>query len=125
MALTSMVRVVLGWGVRTRLMKTKQGSAIPLDEIKRFEVTEVYAHPNAKVDIVFVHGLNGDPRHTWTGKNGTFWPTQLLPVSLKASQARILTYGYNGDVYTFGSSKSPRFVYSPPGQRELTAVVRT
>lgn len=82
------------------------GSAINLDEIKRFEVTEVYSHPDAKVDIVFVHGLNGDPRHTWTSKNnGLFWPSQLLPVSLKSAQARILVYGYNADVYTFGSNK--------------------
>ncbi|KAE8447983.1 hypothetical protein EG329_009906 [Mollisiaceae sp. DMI_Dod_QoI] len=82
------------------------GSAINLDEIKRYEVTEVYSHPDAKVDIVFVHGLNGDPRQTWTSKNnGTFWPSQLLPVSLKSVQARILVYGYNADVYAFGSSK--------------------
>jgi hypothetical protein len=85
-----------------------KGSAINLDDIKRFEVTEVYTHPDAKVDIVFVHGLNGDPRRSWTAKNGTFWPTQLLPTSLKSSQARILTYGYNADVWTFGSNKSPR-----------------
>ncbi|CZR64396.1 related to calcium-independent phospholipase A2 [Phialocephala subalpina] len=88
------------------------GSAINLDEIKRFEVTEVYSHPDAKVDIVFVHGLNGDPRQTWTSKNnGAFWPSQLLPVSLKSAQARILVYGYNADVYTFGSNKgAPRYV---------------
>lgn len=32
-------------------MTNNQGSAINLDEIKRFEVTEVYSHPDAKVDI--------------------------------------------------------------------------
>lgn len=88
--------------------------AIDLNEIKRYEVTEVYSHPNAKVDIVFVHGLNGDPRLSWTSKEkGTFWPTQLLPVSLKSAQARILVYGYNADVYTFGSNKGgPRYAVS-------------
>jgi hypothetical protein len=89
-----------------------QGSTINLDDIKRFEVTEVYTHPDAKADIVFVHGLNGEPRRSWTGKNGTYWPTQLLPDSLKSSQARILTYGYNADVWTFGSGgKSPRYAH--------------
>ncbi|CZT01681.1 uncharacterized protein RCO7_01901 [Rhynchosporium graminicola] len=82
-----------------------QGSAIKPEDIKRYEVTEVYTHPDAKVDIVLVHGLNGNPRNTWTAPNGVFWPSQLLPASLKSFQARILVYGYNADVYTFGSSK--------------------
>jgi hypothetical protein len=77
-----------------------QGSAIKinLNEIKRFEI----------IDIVFVHGLNGDPRLSWTAKNGVFWPTQLLPITLKSAQARILMYGYNADVYAFGNSQSAR-----------------
>jgi alpha-beta hydrolase superfamily lysophospholipase len=87
--------------------KGKQGSAINPEEIKRYEVTEVYSHPDAKVDIVLVHGLNGHPRNTWTAKNGVFWPSQLLPTALKSAQARVLTYGYNADVYAFGSGKSP------------------
>jgi hypothetical protein len=85
----------------------------------------VYSHPDAKVDIVFVHGLNGDPRQTWTSKEkGTFWPTQLLPVSLKTAQARILVYGYNADVYTFGSNKGgPRFVVSQNMNQECKLTI--
>ncbi|KAI9743261.1 MAG: hypothetical protein M1818_003107 [Claussenomyces sp. TS43310] len=81
------------------------GTSITPDEIKRFEITEVYAHPEAKVDIVLVHGLNGHPRMTWTAKNGVFWPTDLLPLTLKKAKARVLVYGYNADVYAFGSDK--------------------
>jgi hypothetical protein len=33
-------------------------AAVNLD-IARFEITGVYTHPDAKADIVLVHGLNG------------------------------------------------------------------
>jgi hypothetical protein len=78
------------------------GSTIEPEEINRFELTEVYSHPDAKVDIVFVHGLYGDPRLTWQSLSGTFWPSQLLPASWKSTPARILLYGYKADVNTFG-----------------------
>lgn len=58
------------------------------------------------VDIVLVHGLNGDPQKTWTAKNGIFWPSQLLPEALKGAPARVLVYGYNADVYAFGNERS-------------------
>ncbi|KAJ4268263.1 hypothetical protein NW762_002326 [Fusarium torreyae] len=68
--------------------------------IARYETTAVYTHPEAKVDIVLVHGLNGLPDKTWTAKNGTFWPLDLLPTALKGAQANIIVYGYNADVYS-------------------------
>ncbi|KAF7918865.1 uncharacterized protein EAE98_009643 [Botrytis deweyae] len=88
------------------------GSAINPNEINRFEVTEVYAHPQAEVDIVLVHGLNGHPQHTWTAKNGIFWPTALLPVTFsskdpnKSAKVRILVYGYNADVVAFAEKSA-------------------
>ncbi|KAB8292912.1 hypothetical protein EYC80_007277 [Monilinia laxa] len=88
------------------------GSAINPNEINRYEVTEVYAHPEAEADIVLVHGLNGHPQHTWTAKNGVFWPTTLLPVTFsskdpaKSAKVRILVYGYNADVVAFGEKSA-------------------
>jgi hypothetical protein len=79
------------------------GFAINLDEIKRYQLTEVYSHPESKADIVFVHGLKGDPRMTWQSENGTFWPSQLLPASLKSDQARILVYGYDAGVHALST----------------------
>ncbi|PQE24937.1 and NB-ARC domain-containing protein [Rutstroemia sp. NJR-2017a WRK4] len=88
------------------------GAAINPNEINRFEVTEVYAHPEAQADIVLVHGLNGHPQSTWTAKNGVFWPTELLPVTFaskdpaKQAKVRILVYGYNADVVAFGEKSA-------------------
>ncbi|KAM5351776.1 hypothetical protein ACJ41O_004499 [Fusarium nematophilum] len=85
-------------------MPRGQGSENRL--IARYETTAVYTHPNAKVDIVLVHGLNGSPEKTWTAKNGTFWPLDLLPPSLKGAQANIMVYGYNADVYSKRNDRS-------------------
>ncbi|RGP80658.1 hypothetical protein FLONG3_1262 [Fusarium longipes] len=74
--------------------------------ISRYEATTVYRHPEAKVDIVLVHGLNGEPETTWTAKNGTFWPLDLLPTALRNAHANILVYGYNADVYSKGHDRT-------------------
>ncbi|KIH93448.1 hypothetical protein SPBR_04027 [Sporothrix brasiliensis 5110] len=95
----------------TNLGSSSQGS-VNLD-VSRFEVTPVFTHPDAHVDIILVHGLNGQPKRTWTAKNGLYWPAELLPETLKKSPANILVYGYNADVYGRGTESSPsdNFIY--------------
>lgn len=76
------------------------------DKIKAYGLTQVYCSDETpQVDIVFVHGLNGHPYHTWASKSGVFWPSELLPQFL--DRVRILTYGYNAEVAAFkdGSSR--------------------
>ena len=72
-------------------------------EIKRFGLTEVYRPTSDEaVDIVFVHGLNGHPYHTWTSEEyKIYWPAQLLPPVIEKEKAGILVYGYDADVFAF------------------------
>ncbi|KAF2266734.1 ribonuclease-like protein p/mrp subunit [Lojkania enalia] len=73
---------------------------------------EVYRGDDPVVDIVAVHGLNGDPFKTWTtSETQKFWlgDPDLLPSNLKRS--RILTFGYNGAVYALlGKASSDRIL---------------
>ncbi|CAG8956091.1 hypothetical protein HYFRA_00011875 [Hymenoscyphus fraxineus] len=68
----------------------------------RYGLGEPLADPkDAKVDIVFVHGLGGDRIGTWTGVGKDadgkefkeLWPKTLLPEACPT--ARILSFGYN------------------------------
>lgn len=49
------------------------------------------------VDIVAIHGLDGDIRSTWTHKNGTFWLKDLLLGSMPG--ARVFSYGYPSETF--------------------------
>ena len=51
-----------------------------------------------RVDIVFVHGLGGTSRLTWSkNKNlDLFWPLTFLPHEPDICDGRIMTFGYNG-----------------------------
>lgn len=48
-------------------------------------------------DIVFVHGLGGSSRGTWTKNKDPerCWPLQFLPFEPVIGDARILSFGYN------------------------------
>jgi hypothetical protein len=50
--------------------------------------------PAVPVQIVFVHGLNGSKRGTWTHSNKQFWPAWLHKEK-GLEDVRILTFGYN------------------------------
>jgi hypothetical protein len=49
------------------------------------------------VNIIAVHGLNGDAYSTWTHPNGTLWLRDLLPNFLPG--CRVYTYGYPSQVF--------------------------
>ncbi|KAI9787480.1 MAG: hypothetical protein M1839_000009 [Geoglossum umbratile] len=53
------------------------------------------------VDIVAIHGLNGDPTRTWTTSKGAFWLKDFLPLDVPG--ARVMNFGYNATA-AFGNS---------------------
>ena len=83
-------------------------------EINRYSLTQIHApEGGGKVDVVFVHGLNGDPEKTWTAeKSRIFWPSMLLPPVLEEQKARILVYGYDADVTSFTGSTSKEKIHN-------------
>jgi hypothetical protein len=54
------------------------------------------------LSVVAVHGLNGDPKNTWTSrKTHAFWLKDFLPQDVP--DARVMTFGYNADA-AFGNT---------------------
>ncbi|KAI1661234.1 hypothetical protein F4813DRAFT_385767 [Daldinia decipiens] len=69
-------------------------------------LTVVYTPENAhKADIVFIHGLGGTSRWTWSKNRDPdlFWPLTFLPLEPDVCLARILTFGYNANFRKSGN----------------------
>lgn len=74
-------------------------SASQTDRYGLFLVAESPPDPKGTsypVDIIAVHGLNGDAFTTWTHANGTLWIRDLVPQALPG--CRVYTYGYPSHV---------------------------
>ena len=58
-----------------------------------------------KVDIVFIHGLGGSSRKTWSKNEDPelFWPSKFLPLEPDVCLTRILTFGYNANFRAAGN----------------------
>jgi hypothetical protein len=48
------------------------------------------------VNLIFVHGLGGSAKGTWTHSSGMFWPS-LLRDDNRFDNVRVSTFGYNAD----------------------------
>ena len=68
-------------------------------------LTVLYSPSGSRsADIVFVHGLGGSSRLTWS-KNRDLdlcWPQHWLPKEAEISSSRIMTFGYNAHFSTSG-----------------------
>ncbi|KAL8781300.1 MAG: hypothetical protein Q9213_006075 [Squamulea squamosa] len=56
------------------------------------------------IDIIFVHGLGGTSRQTWSRNKSPdlFWPHKWLPIEPEIQTARILSFGYNASFSATG-----------------------
>ncbi|KAI1751937.1 hypothetical protein F4782DRAFT_530881 [Xylaria castorea] len=63
----------------------------------------------ASLDVVFVHGLNGNLYDTWTAPSGTYWPADLLPGVIP--NCRIFSYGYNANLW-FDAAHGNIYIYA-------------
>ncbi len=70
-------------------------------------LTTIWLPANPIADIIFVHGLGGSSKRTWTWERSTnysyFWPA-WLPSEPELSRARIHTFGYRAEMW--GSSNA-------------------
>ncbi|TVY40204.1 Vegetative incompatibility protein [Lachnellula occidentalis] len=59
----------------------------------------LYAPVEPLVDFIFVHGLGGGSRKTWSKTNSVedFWPQEWLPKDLAFKNVRIHSFGYDSD----------------------------
>ena len=97
----------------------------------------LYAPSEPLIDFIFVHGLRGGSRKTWskTEDIGHYWPQQWLPLEPRFRNVRIHSFGYNSDwgerkgssltVHDFGQALLGEILNSPDlsGHDENTAIV--
>jgi hypothetical protein len=62
----------------------------------RFGWQVVHEPRDAKVCIIFVHGLGGSATTTWTHSNTGFWPA-WLSTEKGFENARVVVFAYNAD----------------------------
>jgi hypothetical protein len=62
-------------------------------------LTLIHTVPNAILDLVFIHGLGGTSKGTWSWERNpvNFWP-QWLADDLELSKTRSFTYGYDASI---------------------------
>ncbi|KAH6849841.1 hypothetical protein B0I37DRAFT_370018 [Chaetomium sp. MPI-CAGE-AT-0009] len=76
--------------------------SMPLERLGLIKLADSTPGPDGgeqyPVDIVAVHGLNGDSYSTWTHQNGSLWLKDFLPGSLPG--CRVFTYGYPSQVFS-------------------------
>src|SRR5207248_2153607 len=99
----------------------------PIEETKRSLGLNVLFEPNhVMVDLIFVHGLGGESRKTWSYSDPSVdcWLQAFLPSEKEFENCRIHSFGYDSnfiskdahntsDLADFGSALLSSLIYSP------------
>ena len=83
----------------TRNLTRREGSRESPEDLKGpLGLNTLYVpNGNAIADLIFVHGLGGGSRGTWTksGDPSLYWPQEWLPNDTGFQDVRIHSFGYN------------------------------
>ena len=101
------------------------------DLIGPYGLNLLYAPPLPLVDFIFVHGLRGGSRKTWSKTSDplSYWPKEWLPRDPAFKNVRIFSFGYNSDwgdkkdsilnIHDFGKSLLSEIMNSPEIVKEV------
>ena len=84
----------------------------------------LYAPSKPFIDFIFVHGLRGGSRKTWSKTEDIkhYWPQQWLPLEPRFKDVRIHSFGYKSD---WGERKSSRLTVHDFGQALLGEILNS
>ncbi|KAK3394402.1 hypothetical protein B0H63DRAFT_388006, partial [Podospora didyma] len=92
---------LLGESVRTTTNSSLSLSSLELSEYEKgpLGLTTLHESSSPVADVVFIHGLGGGSRKSWSYSPSPdhFWPLAWLPTDPDFTQVRIHTFGYKAD----------------------------
>jgi hypothetical protein len=68
----------------------------PVGTLQQLQSSSGDAQFPVVIDVIFVHGLGGSSRATWTHSESEFWPTWLQEIK-GLENIRISTFGYDAN----------------------------
>jgi hypothetical protein len=94
-------RNLLAHSIRGRISPNRSGDASEYADAEDAEdilgLNTIWSPLNPLVDLIFVHGLGGGSRKTWTEKGGQYWLKEWLPEDPGFKDVRIHSFGYKAD----------------------------
>ena len=82
-----------------RQLVAQDGEVLPADQDPLGLNVLYRPSGDPKADVIFVHGLGGSSRMTWSKNHDLdyFWPKNFLPNEPELNESRILSFGYDAN----------------------------